>query len=93
MKKIIAIIDCSIPINSRNQKIINSIKSYYPEYEIPANNQFRFEMEENYPELWEVAQRIEGLICGVGSHAGGIIFVDEPFYKTTALMKTVMIIP
>lgn len=34
MKKIIAIIDCSIPINSRNQKIINSIKSYYPEYEI-----------------------------------------------------------
>ena len=56
--------------------------------DIPVNNQFRFEMEENYPELWEVAQRIEGLICGVGSHAGGIIFVDEPFYKTTALMKT-----
>lgn len=56
--------------------------------DIPANNQFRIEMEENYPELWEVAQRIEGLICGVGSHAGGVIFVDEPFYKTTALMKT-----
>ena len=56
--------------------------------DIPVNNQFRFEMEENYPELWEVAQRIEGLICGVGSHAGGVIFVDEPFYKTTALMKT-----
>ena len=56
--------------------------------DIPVNNQFRFEMEENYPELWEIAQRIEGLICGVGSHAGGIIFVDEPFYKTTALMKT-----
>ena len=55
---------------------------------ISANNQFRIEMEENYPELWEVAQRIEGLICGVGSHAGGVIFVDEPFYKTTALMKT-----
>ena len=34
MKKIIAIIDCSIPINSRNQKIINSIKSYYPDYDI-----------------------------------------------------------
>lgn len=58
------------------------------ENDIPANNQFRIEMEENYPELWEVAQRIEGLICGVGSHAGGVIFVDEPFYKTTALMKT-----
>ena len=34
MKKIIAIIDCSIPINSRNQKISNSIKSYYPDYDI-----------------------------------------------------------
>lgn len=56
--------------------------------DILANNQFRIEMEENYPELWEVAQKIEGLICGVGSHAGGVIFVDEPFYKTTALMKT-----
>lgn len=34
MHKTIAIIDCSIPINSRNQKIINSIKSYYPESDI-----------------------------------------------------------
>ncbi|MCQ2147511.1 MAG: HNH endonuclease, partial [Bacteroidales bacterium] len=41
-----------------------------------------------YPELWEGAQKIEGLISGVGSHAGGIIFVDEPFTETTALMKT-----
>lgn len=58
------------------------------ENDIPANSQFRREMEENYPELWEVALSIEGLINGVGSHAGGIIFVDEPFYNTTALMKT-----
>lgn len=55
---------------------------------IPANATFRGEMENNYPELWRVAQSIEGLICGVGSHSGGIIFVDEPFYKTTALMRT-----
>ena len=40
-----------------------------------------------YPELWEVAQRIEGLVCRVGEHAGGIIFVDEPFTESTALMK------
>ena len=58
------------------------------ENDISANSQFRREMEENYPELWEVALSIEGLINGVGSHAGGIIFVDEPFYNTTALMKT-----
>lgn len=40
-----------------------------------------------YKELWEVAQRIEGLISKVGEHAGGVIFVDEPFTKSTALMK------
>lgn len=45
------------------------------------------EMDENYPELWQVAQQIEGLICGVGIHAGGVIFVDEPFTNSTALMK------
>lgn len=42
---------------------------------------------EEYPELWEVAQKIEGLVCRSGEHAGGIIFVDEPFYKSTALMR------
>lgn len=48
--------------------------------------QFIFEME-NYPELWNVAQKIEGLICGSGIHAGGVIFVDEPFTESTALMR------
>ena len=48
--------------------------------------QFIFEME-NYPELWNVAQKIEGLICGSGVHAGGVIFVDEPFTNSTALMR------
>ena len=41
----------------------------------------------NYPELWNVAQKIEGLICGSGVHAGGVIFVDEPFTESTALMR------
>ena len=40
-----------------------------------------------YPEIWEVAQKIEGLVCRVGEHAGGVIFVDEPFTNSTALMK------
>ena len=48
--------------------------------------QFIVEME-NYPELWKVAQKIEGLICGSGVHAGGVIFVDEPFTNSTALMR------
>lgn len=42
---------------------------------------------QTYPELWKVAQKIEGIICGSGVHAGGIIFVDEPFTETTALMR------
>ena len=42
---------------------------------------------ESYPELWQVAQYIEGLVCRVGEHAGGVIFVDEDFTKSTALMR------
>lgn len=34
MKKVFAIIDCSIPINTRNQKIINSLKANYDNPEI-----------------------------------------------------------
>jgi len=49
--------------------------------------QFKREMDYNYPELWKVAQKIEGLVCRVGEHAGGVIFVDEPFTNSTALMK------
>lgn len=48
--------------------------------------QFIVEMN-NYPEIWNVAQKIEGLICGSGVHAGGVIFVDEPFTESTALMR------
>lgn len=48
--------------------------------------QFIIEMN-NYEELWNVAQKIEGLICGSGIHAGGVIFVDEPFTNSTALMR------
>ena len=54
---------------------------------IKASKQFRIEMTENYPELWEVAQGIEGLINGCGVHAGGVIFVDEPFTNSSALMR------
>lgn len=49
--------------------------------------QFQIEMTQNYPELWRVASSIEGLICGSGIHAGGVVFVDEPFTNSTALMR------
>ena len=48
--------------------------------------QFIDEMNKN-PQLWEVAQKIEGLINRSGIHAGGIIFVDEPFTDFAALMR------
>lgn len=49
--------------------------------------QFVYEMTENYPEVWEMARKIEGLVCRMGIHAGGVIFVDEPFTNSTALMR------
>ena len=49
--------------------------------------QFVYEMTENYPEIWEVVQKTENLIVGMGEHAGGLIFVDEPFEESTALMR------
>ena len=49
--------------------------------------QFVIEMTENYPELWKVAHKIEGLVNRLGQHAGGVIFVDEPFTNSTSLMR------
>ena len=57
------------------------------EHEWAPIKQFVFEMTKNYPELWDVAHGIEGLICGSGIHAGGVIFVDEPFTESTGLMR------
>ena len=61
-------------------------RTEYPWEALGGIKQFIIEMN-NYPELWNVAQKIEGLICGSGIHAGGVIFVDEPFTNSTALMR------
>lgn len=58
------------------------------ENNIPADSTFQELMENKYSEVWQVAQRIENLCCGVGSHAGGVVFYDEPITKTNALMQT-----
>lgn len=39
------------------------------------------------PELWKIAHKIENLVCRTGVHAGGVIFVDEPFSESTSLMR------
>lgn len=48
---------------------------------------FVTEMTEHYPELWQVAHKIENLVCGIGVHAGGVIFTDKSFTDVTALMR------
>ena len=50
------------------------------------NKTFQEEMNK-YPELWKVAQKIEGLACGCGIHAGGVIIVDEDITNTNSLIK------
>lgn len=63
-------------------------QTYYGDEEngILPNQTFVNEVNK-YPKLWEVAQRIEGLICGQGIHAGGVVFTDEDFTESSALMR------
>lgn len=60
---------------------------YYGDQDNKPVQEFVREMD-NYPELWECALKFEGLVNGVGSHAGGIILTDEPFTEVAAQMKT-----
>lgn len=63
-------------------------QTYYGDEELgyAPNQAFKDEMDK-YPELWETAQRIEGLPCGAGIHAGGVIIVDEEFTKGNSMIK------
>lgn len=82
----VAIFLSSLIISDRGQ-LRTLGQMYYGDKDFAPDTEFRNEMDK-YPELWEVAQKIEGICNGCGSHAGGVIIVDEPFTKTTALMKT-----
>lgn len=65
-------------------------QTYYgdPENNIASNREFVNLMTNQYKEVWEVAQRIEGLCTGVGQHAGGCILCKEDMVDNVALMKT-----
>lgn len=58
------------------------------ENDILPDKTFQNLMSTKYADVWKVAQKIENLCCGIGSHAGGVIFYDEPITETTALMQT-----
>ena len=75
-----------IPADRGMLRTLSQCYSGDEENDFKPIKQFIIEMN-NYPELWNVAQKIEGLICGSGIHAGGVIFVDEPFTESTALMR------
>ena len=61
---------------------------YYGDEENDIKPNLTFIDEINkYPQLWEVANRIEGLICGMGIHAGGVVFKDKDFTESSALMR------
>lgn len=80
--------ELSALIPSERGQAYSLSQCYYgdPEKDIRPVTVFKNAMNE-YPEVWNVAQRIEGLVCGYGIHAGGVIFVDEPFTNSTALMR------
>lgn len=65
-------------------------QTYYgdEENDFAPDLKFRELMDGKYAKVWEVAKFISGLCCGVGSHAGGVIFYDEPITNSTALMQT-----
>lgn len=60
---------------------------YYGNEEYKPSAEFVREMNA-HPDLWETARKIEGLICGCGQHAGGVIICDKPLTESTGLMRT-----
>ena len=73
-----------IPVDRGAQWTLD--QTYYGDEEHEPVKQF-INVMNTYPELWQVAHKIEGLISGSGIHAGGVIFVDEPFENSCALMR------
>lgn len=65
-------------------------QTYYGDEEnnLSPNTEFVNIMNNQYPDVWEVAQKVEGLISGVGSHAGGVILTASDVVDHAALMKT-----
>ena len=55
---------------------------------IAPDTEFVNLMTNKYPDVWEIAQRIEGLCVGTGQHAGGVILCKEDLVDNVALMKT-----
>ena len=67
----------------------NLSEMYYgdEQKDIKPNRTFVSQMNK-YPQLWQAAQELEGIITGIGIHAGGVIIDDKPIYQTAGVMRT-----
>lgn len=60
---------------------------YYGDADHQAIATFKTEIDQ-YPELWSLAHKIEGLITRLGVHASGIVCVNGNFLDYNSVMKT-----
>lgn len=60
---------------------------YYGDDEHQAIKAFREEIDK-YPQLWELASTIEGLVTRLGVHASGVVAVNCDFTEYNSYMKT-----
>lgn len=72
--------------NSRGQDWTLT-QCYYGDAENAPIKAFREEMDK-YPRLWKVAQKIEGLVDHLGSHASGVLALNEQIWTHNSIMKT-----
>jgi len=75
-----------VPIDRGKVRTLN--QCYYGDEEKEFNPipQFISAMNQ-YPDIWEVAQKVEGTICRRGLHACGMLIVNEDFCNHNAVMK------
>ncbi len=62
-------------------------QTYHGDEDVKPNLKF-VEVMKQYPKLWEVAQRIEGLVTRLTIHAAGVVMTNTVFTDTISLMKT-----
>ena len=60
---------------------------YYGDDDHPAIKAFKEEIDK-YPQLWELATTIEGLVTRLGVHASGVVAVNTDFTEYNSYMKT-----
>jgi len=77
-------------IQSERGILYTLAQTYYgdPDNNIEPNTEFRNLMDNKYPDVWRIAQKIEGLPVACGSHAGGLILSVRNLSESCPLMRT-----